>query len=126
MNDEIRNALAHDRTIDITTKGRTSNRPHRIETWLFQANGRRFLTGSPGPRDWYANLLATPDFSLHLKQSVKADLAAEAIPITDPDERRAIFTTILGDLDALPDLDAWLAGSPLVEITLRDESSVRT
>src|SRR5262245_53406577 len=123
MNEEIRSALARDRTIDITTTGRNSTRPHRIETWLFRAGGRHYLTGAPGRRDWYANLLATPDFTLHLKQNVEADLPAQAIPITDQDERRRIFTTILGELDALPDLDAWLAGSPLAEIRLRDESA---
>ena len=123
MNDEIRNALAHDRTIDITTTGRKSNRPHRIETWLFRANGKHYLTGSPGRRDWYANLLQTPDFTLHLKESVQADLPARATPITDPEARRAIFTTLLGELDALPDLNAWLAGSPLMELEFKGEAN---
>jgi hypothetical protein len=116
MNPEIKSALAQDRTIDITTTGRKSNRPHRIETWLFRADGRYFLTGAPERRDWYANLLATPEFTLHLKQSVTADVQARATPITDPGQRRAIFTEILSDMDALPDLDGWLAGSPLMEI----------
>src|SRR3954470_2702126 len=120
MSNEIQNALAQDRTIDITTTGRKSNRPHQIETWLFRANNRHFLTGSPGRRDWYANLLATPDFTLHLKGSVAADLRARAIPITDSGERRAIFTEILSDLDALPDLDAWMTTSPLMEIHFQD------
>jgi hypothetical protein len=123
MSNEIRNALAQDRTIDISTIGRKSNKPHRIETWLFRASGRYFLTGSPGRRDWYANLLATPDFTLHLKQSATADLPARATPITDEGQRRAIYTEILSDLDALPDLEAWMTGSPLMEIQFRDGSS---
>ena len=123
MSNGIQNALAQDRTIDITTMGRKSNRPHRIETWLFRANGKHFLTGSPGRRDWYANLLATPDFTLHLKQSATADLPARVTPITDEGERRAIFTEILSDLDALPDLEAWMTGSPLMEIHFRDAST---
>jgi hypothetical protein len=120
MTNEIQNALAQDRTIDITTTGRKSNRPHRIETWLFRAGGKHFLTGSPGRRDWYANLLAAPDFTLHLKQSVSADLPARATAITGTEERKAIFTEILSDLDALPDLEAWMAGSPLMEIHFQD------
>lgn len=116
MDSEVQNALAQDRTIDITTTGRKSNRPHRMETWLFRAGGRHFLTGSPGRRDWYANLLTTPDFTLHLKQSVTADLLARATPITNAEERRAIFTEILSDLDALPDLEGWMSDSPLMEI----------
>src|SRR4051794_1126539 len=123
MSNEIQNALAQDRTIDVTTTGRKSNRPHRIETWLFRANNKHFLTGSPGRRDWYANLLATPDFTLHLKTSVKADLPAKATAITDETERRAIFTEILSDLDALPDLEAWMRDSPLMEIQFQDGSS---
>src|SRR4051794_15818424 len=123
MGNEIQNALAEDRTIDITTMGRKSNRSHRMETWLFRANGKHFLTGSPGRRDWYANLLATPEFTLHLKQSATADLPARATPITNEAERRAIFTEILSDLDALPDLDAWMSGSPLMEIRFRDEAT---
>jgi hypothetical protein len=62
-NDQIRRALAHDRTIDITTVGRTSGRPRRIETWFYRAGGRFFLSGSPGKRDWHANLLANPAFT---------------------------------------------------------------
>ena len=30
-------------------------------------------------RDWHANLLATPQFTFHLKESLQADLAARAI-----------------------------------------------
>jgi F420H(2)-dependent quinone reductase len=123
MDEDIRRALSEDRTIDITTLGRKSNRPHRIETWLFRADGKHFLTGSPGRRDWYANLLHTPDLTLHLKQRVKADLPARATPITDPEERKAIFTRILGELDALPDLETWLAGSPLMELQFNGESN---
>jgi hypothetical protein len=120
MSNDIQIALAQDRTIDITTTGRKSNRAHRIETWLFRANGKHFLTGAPGRRDWYANLVTTPEFTLHLKQSVAADLPARAMPITDAGERRAIFTEILTDLEALPDLDAWMAGSPLMEIHFQE------
>ena len=45
--DHIRQALATDRVIDITTTGRKSGTPHRIETWFYRADGRLFLTGSP-------------------------------------------------------------------------------
>ena len=49
-------ALASDQTIDITTIGRRSGAPRRIETWFHRVNGRVYLTGTPGRRDWYANL----------------------------------------------------------------------
>lgn len=117
MNGDVRQALAKDRTIDITTTGRGSGLPHRIETWFYRVDDRFYLTGSPGKRDWYANLLTNPDFTFHLKQSVAADLPARAAPITAPDERRAIFTRILGDLGGARNLDAWMADSPLMAIT---------
>jgi hypothetical protein len=106
MDERVRQALANDRTIDITTTGRISGLPPRIETWFYRVDDQIYLTGSPGRRDWYANLLANPDFTFHLKQSVAADLPARADPITDPAERRTIFECILLDLGGTQDLEA--------------------
>src|SRR5687767_8612211 len=93
----IREALGTDRTIDITTIGRSSGQPRRIETWFYRVGDQFYLTGSPGRRDWYANLLSNPEFTFHLKHSVVADLPARATPITDPDERKTILSRILND-----------------------------
>ena len=125
MDERVRQALANDRTIDITTIGRSSGLSHRIETWFYRVDDRIYLTGSPGRRHWYANLLANPVFTFHLKQSVAADLPARATPVTDPEERRTIFERILSDLVRTQDLEAWLAGSPLmvVDFNGRDEES---
>jgi len=116
MNERVRDALARDRTIDITTIGRNSGLPRRIETWFYRVDDQIYLTGSPGRRDWYANLLANPGFTFHLKQSVAADLPARAAPIADLEQRRAIFERILSDLGGTQDLAAWLAGSPLMVV----------
>ena len=103
--------------LSITTTGRSSGLPRRIETWFYRVDDEIYLTGSPGRRDWYANLLANPDFTFHLKQSVTMDLPARAAPITDPEDRRAIFERILSDLDGAQNLEAWLAGSPLMVVS---------
>ena len=116
MNEPARQALAQDQTIDITTMGRSSGQPHRIEIWFHNLDGRIYITGTPGRRGWYANLVANPDFTFHLKQSATADLPARATPITNSDERRAIFLPILAKLNRSADLDAWLANSPLVAV----------
>ena len=116
MDERVRQALTNDRTIDITTTGRSSGLPRRIETWFYRVGGQIYMTGSPGRRDCYANLLATPDFTFHLKQSLAADLPARAIPITDREERRAIFQRILSDLGGSQDLEAWLEESPLMAV----------
>jgi hypothetical protein len=116
---DVREALAHDRVIDITTRGRHSGAPHRIEIWMHQLGARIYITGRPPrPRSWYANLVADPAFTLHLKQAVRADLDARARPVTDPHERTDVLRTILGRLDMSSDLAAWVAASPLVEVTL--------
>ena len=120
MDESVRDALANDPTIDITTIGRNSGLARRIETWFYRVDDQIYLTGSPGRRDWYANLLANPDFTFHLKQSVAADLPARATPITDPEESRAIFERILSDLGSSENLPAWLDGSPLMAVRFDD------
>ena len=120
MDERVRTALASDRTVDVTTTGRTTGQPRRIEIWFHNVDGRIYITGTPGRRDWYANLLAHPTFTFHLKYSVIADLPAQARPITDPAERRATFSHILDRLDRAAQLNAWLQASPLVEVTFAE------
>jgi len=115
---------AAERTIDITTYGARTGRPRRTEVWFHRVEGRWFLTGVPGRRDWYANLRAHPAFTVHLKNGVRADLPATAVPVGDEATRRRVITAAVG-LQDLPhlagrvprqDVDTWLAGSPLLEI----------
>jgi hypothetical protein len=121
--ERVREALEKDLTIDITTIGRRSRRPIRKEIWFHNLHGRIYITGSPGPRDWYANLVAQPEFTFHLKQSVTTDLPARAQAITDEAEKRRVMALILehlkrvGDPGRRRDLDEWVARSPLVEVT---------
>lgn len=121
MTDEITTALETDRTIDITTTGRKSGEPRRLEIWFHNLEGRIFITGMPGRRSWYANLLENPGFTFHLKESVRADLDATARAVTEPDERRDVFERLLGRLGYLDRIDQWLADSPLVEVNLAGE-----
>lgn len=113
---DIQRALASDRVIDITTIGRQSGEPRRIEIWFHRVDGRYYITGTPGARSWYANLLAHPDFTFHLKGSARADLAARATPVEGPEKERvlrAIAASLLNrDITLHPDT------SPLVEVAL--------
>jgi deazaflavin-dependent oxidoreductase (nitroreductase family) len=124
VSDETATALAQDRIIDITTIGRRTGEPRRIEIWFHRLDGRHFITGTPGrPRDWYANLVAHPGFTFHLKQTATADLPATARPVTDPAEREKVFAGLLAllgdDFTSKPgqEPEVWLASSPLVEVT---------
>ena len=122
MDDAVTHALGTDRTVDITTTGRRSGEQRRIEIWMHHLDGRHYITGIPGRRSWYANLVADPRFVLHLKESAQADLAATARPVTDAAERRAVLEPVLAGLGREPQLDAWLDGAPLVEFELSDPS----
>ena len=88
MDEPIRHALERGHLVDITTTGRRTGRPHRVEVVFHNFDGRIFLSGLPGPRDWYANLVANPRLTFHLKRTVKADLPATARLITDENELR--------------------------------------
>lgn len=117
-------ATSWDRTIDITTYGSRSGQPRRIEIWFHHVDGRWFLSGSPGTRDWHANLRKDPRMLVHLKHGVEADLPARAVPITEPNEKRRLITLILQGLEAMggwtnasdANIEAWTRESPLVEI----------
>ena len=65
----IEDALKRDSLIDITTVGRRTGTPKRIEIAFHNFDDVLYITGLPGKRDWYANLVAHPQFTFHLKQS---------------------------------------------------------
>jgi deazaflavin-dependent oxidoreductase (nitroreductase family) len=121
MDEQVKHALERDRTIDITTRGRKTGQLRRTEIWFHHIDGHLYITGTPGRRDWYANLVAHPEFTFHLKQSVRADLRARATPILDQASRRAIIARIHQNLRGYRDLEAWVAGSPLVAVELLGE-----
>jgi deazaflavin-dependent oxidoreductase (nitroreductase family) len=112
-------ALDHDRLIDMTTIGRRSGKPSRIETGFFRHNGAYYLSGLPGKRDWYANLRANPDFTIHLKQGATADIAATAHPVTDPAERESVIRMLVTKWGQLGRLQEFLDGSPLLRVTIQ-------
>ena len=118
MEPDVQQALETDRTIDITTTGRYSGEERRIEIWFHNVDGRIYITGTPGPRSWYANLMGNAAFTFHLKESVQRDLPAMAIPVIDEEQRRHILAEITSRVAPTTSLDKWVAESPLVEIRL--------
>jgi hypothetical protein len=106
------------RTVDISTTGARTGRVRRIEIWFYRVDGEIYLTTQPARRSWYVNLLADPEFTFHLKNGVRADLAASAAPVLDPDERHHIFSAIVDDLNQpLQPVADWVSGSPLMHVT---------
>ena len=122
VNPDILRALRHGHTIDITTTGRRSGEPRRIEIVFFNFGGRIYISGTPNPnreRAWLLNLDADPRMTFHLKGPVRADLPATARVIRDPDERRPIIERIARAWRR--DRAVMEAYSPLIEVTILGE-----
>jgi len=116
--DAIQAALDHGQTIDITTLGRRSAKPRRIEIVFHNIDGRIFISGIPRPskRDWLLNLEANPRFTFHLKGRVHADLPALARVIDDEGERRQVLPHVARNWRR-NDLEQMVRYSPLIEVT---------
>jgi hypothetical protein len=120
VDDAIRSALENDQLIDITTTGRVTGTPHKIEIRLrYFGPDAIYVTGRTQPKDWYLNMVANPQMTVHLKQSTQADLPATATPITDPARREAILNQIIDQTDSSDEVRAdWLAQGVLVQLHL--------
>ena len=97
MDDAIRAALRTGQVIDITTTGRKSGLPRRVEIVFHVFDGRIYISGMPRAdrqRAWLQNLRADPRFTFHLKNGPVVDLAATARVIDDPEERHRIVPLI--------------------------------
>ena len=119
ITDAIGAALERGQTIDITTTGRRSGEPRRIEIVFHNIEGRIYISGIPRPqkRDWLLNLEADPRFTFHLKGRTHADLAATARVIDEAAERRRILPHVARAWRR-NDLDAMVRYSPLIEVLL--------
>ena len=122
MNDTVSAALSRGGTIDITTTGRRTGRPRRIEIVFHRIDGRMWISGMPSPRkrSWVANLESDPHLTVHLKGPIAvADLPATARVVTDEPERRTILERVARAWHR-PDLDRMVAQSPLIEVIVDD------
>ena len=115
----IHRVLRHGHTIDITTIGRHSGEPRRIEMMFHSFDGHLYISGMPRAghtRAWLHNMRANPDFTFHLKQLLQADLSATAREITEPAERRAVIEKVARVWNR--DAEEMFEHSPLVEVTI--------
>jgi hypothetical protein len=118
--DRVRRALAKGHRIDITTTGRMSGKPRRIELVFHNIDGHIYISGRPGwPRGWIANLRADPRMTFHLKHGLVADLPATGRVILDREERERIIGPIAAGWGYDPAL--MVASSPLIEVTFSDD-----
>jgi hypothetical protein len=113
-------ALRTGGVIDITTTGRQTGEPRRIEIVFFHLDGRTWISGMPGRRSWYANLADDPRLTFHLKAGPVADLPARATLITDEPTRRSVLTQVTRIWNRQAQLEQFVAGSPLIEVVFDD------
>lgn len=120
MDEATRAALSRGGTIDITTTGRRTGEPRRLEIVFHRIDGRIWISGIPSSRKraWLANLESDPHLTLHLKgPPATGDLAATARVVTDADERRRILARV-AQAWRRTDLDRMVDQSPLIEVTI--------
>ncbi len=120
MDENTRNALYRSQVIDLTTTGRRTGQPRRIEIFLHARDGLLFISGIPRAdrtRDWIRNITADPDVVVHLKQSVEADVPATARVVTDPAERRPLMEEA-AQRWGRTDVDEMVEHSPLIVLTV--------
>src|SRR5260370_16725120 len=70
LDGRIRTALARGGTIDITTVGRKSGKPRRLEIVFHNIDGRIYINGTPPPPrpTWLAHPAANPRLTVHLQR----------------------------------------------------------
>ena len=125
MDEKTQRALSRGHRIDITTTGRRTHQPRRIEIVFHNIDGRIYISGSPSERTraWIHNLSADPHLTFHLKGAAQADLPATARIVTDEAERRRISEWIVANAWRNQDVKAMTAYSPLIEITFADAAA---
>ena len=125
MDPAIERELSRGQVVDMTTTGRRSGEPRRIEIVYHNIGGRIYISGMPRAdrrRAWLANLEADPNLTVHLKGPVVADLPAHARIVTDEAERRAVLAEVAKAWNRT-DVDEMVRHSPLIEVTFEDAAA---
>jgi deazaflavin-dependent oxidoreductase (nitroreductase family) len=119
MRPDIAAELKRGHLIDITTTGRKTGEPRRLEIMFHNIGGRLYISGQPSHRRrrWLANLDANPKLTFHLKGRVRADLPATARVIEGEAERREILPHVARAWKR-DDLEEMVHHSPLIEVNL--------
>ena len=90
----------------LTTVGRRTGRPHRIEIWFAAQDGRVYLlSGGRERSDWVRNLQANPHVTVELGDEKRAGVARLLQPGTVEDRRAREL--LVGKYREGDNLDEW-------------------
>jgi deazaflavin-dependent oxidoreductase (nitroreductase family) len=119
----VRSELAAEPFCYLTTRGRVTARPHRIEIW-FALDGETLylLSGGRERSDWVKNLRKTPEVTVELGQEV---FAGHARIVADPEEderaRALVHDKYAGSYGG--DLSRWRRTALPVAVDLGNDTS---
>jgi hypothetical protein len=87
-----------------------------VEIWWFHVDGRFIITGTPGRRDWLANVRSRPDVVIGVSGE---EIAATVREVDDPELRRRVFThEETRWYSSQAELDRLVETAPMIEVLL--------
>ena len=116
----VRSELAAEPYCYLTTRGRATGRPHRIEIWFaLDGDSLYMLSGGRDRSDWVKNLRRTPEVTVELGHE---SFAGRARIVTDPDENERARTLVYDKYARSygGDLSHWRRSALPVAVDLRD------
>jgi deazaflavin-dependent oxidoreductase (nitroreductase family) len=100
----------------LTTRGRRTGEPHRIEIWFVGHDGGAYLLSDSDRSDWYRNLVADPSVMLEIAGETRRTTAA---PVDTDDPANAPVRAAMAakyQPGYADDLDRWSRTAFLVRI----------
>jgi len=91
----------------LTTIGRRTGRPHRIEIWFAAHNERLYLlSGGRERSDWVRNIQANPRVTVELDDETRAGMA-HVLEASTPEDQLARKLLVVKYAATEDDLDEW-------------------
>jgi deazaflavin-dependent oxidoreductase (nitroreductase family) len=119
-------ALAATEFCYLTTRGRRTGSPHRIEIWFVGHADCAYLLSDSDRADWYRNLLADPSVALEIGGEMRTTTAAP-VDADDP-ANAAVRPAMAAKYQAgyAEDLDRWSRTAWLVRIEWPEADQARS
>lgn len=110
-------ALASTEYCYLTTRGRRTGTPHRIEIWFVAHDGGAYLLSDSGTSDWCKNLVADPHVTLEIAGE-RRETMARPVEASDPADAivRPAMVAKYQPGDGQGDLRGWSETAWLVRV----------